>query len=187
MSPTIQAASDSSWATGARAQSVSSVVFTINHTPIFWSSKKQSLIAPSTCEAACNAASSAACNIQWIKRLYEEIFEVPPTSVILAMDNKSAIRTAEVEGHTACNRHYIMRHEYLRQCMADQTIRTVYYPTDQIAANGFTKALPKIKHDDFGQLPCTSISRPTLRVSQPDLAHYTQRNLLYKLLLFCLK
>lgn len=44
-SASISASSDSSWGTTSRLQSISGVVFTIGDTPIYWASKRQTLIA----------------------------------------------------------------------------------------------------------------------------------------------
>lgn len=97
-SESLSASSDSSWGTTTLPQSVSDVVLTIGDTQIYWASKRQTLIALSTCEAECNAASHAAREICWIKALHEELFALPSTLVPLNMDNKSAILTANGDG-----------------------------------------------------------------------------------------
>lgn len=148
-SSSLSASSDSSWGTTTRPQSVSGVVVSIGDTPIYWTSKRQSLIALSTCEAECNAASHAARQIFWIKALYEELFRLSPTPVPLNMDDKSAILTADGEGHTSRSRHYVMHHGFLRQCVSQKVLCAQYIPTDQLVADGFTKALAWPKHSAF--------------------------------------
>ena len=54
-------------------KSITGYIFMIEGAPISWSSRKQSIMALSSCEAEYVVASYAACQASWIKILLEEL------------------------------------------------------------------------------------------------------------------
>ena len=64
---------DASWATKVNARSTSGLVFTVNQAPILWSSKQQTIIARSTCEAEYVAGDLAAREATWLQLFWHEI------------------------------------------------------------------------------------------------------------------
>lgn len=142
--------SDSNWATALESQSTSGNIWFIRTCPVFWAAKKQTLVALSTCEAEFNAATNAACDAAWMRKLYQEIFWTDSAPLVtLYMDNKSAILTAENQGYTPRNRHYLIRNDFLRQCVQNRELRISYVSTNDMIADGFTKGLQRQKHHEF--------------------------------------
>lgn len=145
----LRAASDASWAKSDDAHSVSGNVFLVNGTPVAWLSKKQLMIALSTCEAEYIAATLAARDVEWISGLHAEIFGIERACVTLEVDNKSAITTAENRGFNPRNRHYLIRDAFLRQMVSGGKLKLQYTPTSEMPADGLTKALARPAHNDF--------------------------------------
>lgn len=143
------ASSDSTWGSTPRPHSITGVVFLIGSSPIYWTSKRHTLVGSSTCEAECDAASHAAHELTWGKNVYEEIFQLPSSAVSLEMDNKSAILTTQADGYTSRKRHYVMHHTYLRECVQRQILSPSYVPSSDMRADGFTKALALPKFREF--------------------------------------
>lgn len=76
-------------------RSTSGYVFLLSGAPISWSSRKQSVVALSTCEAEYIAACSAACQALWLSSLLSELNVDIGEVVELQVDNKSAIDLAK--------------------------------------------------------------------------------------------
>nr|KYP47010.1 Retrovirus-related Pol polyprotein from transposon TNT 1-94 [Cajanus cajan] len=70
-------------------------VFLLSGSPISWSSKKQTVVALSTCEVEYIAACAAACQALWISSLLKELTVFTGEAVDLLVDSKSAIDLAK--------------------------------------------------------------------------------------------
>lgn len=76
-------------------RSTSGYVFKLLDAPISWCSKKQPVIALSSCEAEYVTGSHAACQAIWLKSLLKELSVEVCKPVQLMVDNKSAINLAK--------------------------------------------------------------------------------------------
>ncbi|KAL2887707.1 hypothetical protein HOO65_040044 [Ceratocystis lukuohia] len=115
-----------------------------------WRARRQTLAAQSTCEAEYVAAAGLATIATWLKPLFEEIFPIEKDAPIdRQMDNQSAL--AVVNGSTVStrNRHFPIKQTSLREAIQAGVVKVIYTPTDQMIADGPTKALPKAKFDEF--------------------------------------
>ena len=148
-SSTILASSDSSWGTAAESKSTSGIVFMLNGAPISWKAKRQTLTAQSTCESEYIAAASVATEARWLLPLFNEIWRAEHGPIQIQMDNQAAISVATSGGLNARNRHFLIREAVLKEALRDRVITIEYTPTDKVIADGFTKALQRIKHDAF--------------------------------------
>ncbi|MCI32041.1 cationic amino acid transporter 1-like, partial [Trifolium medium] len=63
----------------------------LSDAPISWCSKKEPVVALSSCEAEYIAASLSTCQAIWLKNLIEEISQDKCETVTLKVDNVSAI------------------------------------------------------------------------------------------------
>ncbi|KAD0118111.1 hypothetical protein E3N88_44764 [Mikania micrantha] len=63
------------------------VVFYFNNRPITWLSQKQLIVALSSCEAKLMAATSAACQAIWLRRLIAEITGMAEEQVVIKVNN----------------------------------------------------------------------------------------------------
>lgn len=68
-------------------------------------------------------------------------------SVQLLCDNQSAISLAESDGYRQRTKHIDIRHHYLREKVENGSVVIDYIPTNEMAADNLTKAVPKEKHD----------------------------------------
>lgn len=76
-------------------KSTAGSVFLLGSGPISWSSKKESVVALSSCEAEYIAASMGACQAIWLDNLMQELMIKKESVVELFVDNKSAISLAK--------------------------------------------------------------------------------------------
>lgn len=76
-------------------KSTSGYIFMVNDAPISWCSKKQSVVALSSCKDEYIGGSFAACQAVWIKELMEELKLPSVKPIQLKIDNVSAINLAK--------------------------------------------------------------------------------------------
>lgn len=81
-------------------KSITGYIFIIEGTPISWSSRKQSIMALSSCEAEYMVASYVTCHATWIDMLLEELKLMEPKKMKLFVDNKSII---DLLNHPVCH------------------------------------------------------------------------------------
>ncbi|OAE23661.1 hypothetical protein AXG93_2079s1090 [Marchantia polymorpha subsp. ruderalis] len=72
--------------------STTGVLFSLGGSPITWQSQKQKTVALSSCEAEYIAATSAACQATWLRRLLEDMIGKQSDTITIYMDNKSTIQ-----------------------------------------------------------------------------------------------
>lgn len=72
-----------------------------------------------------------------------------PHTVIIYGDNQGAIALAKnPQNHGRC-KHMEIQQKFVREKVTDQTINLIYTPTDQMVADGLTKALCRDKFEAF--------------------------------------
>lgn len=109
---------------------------------VSWLSRRQTCVAISSTEAELVAASEAAREIVWIKRLFGEISnlkEVPN----LRVDNDAAIKISHNPELHRRTKHIALRHFYVRELVTEGEIRVEYVPSEFQLADLLTKALHK--------------------------------------------
>jgi hypothetical protein len=94
---------DADWASNVNdRKSTSGFIFMLAGGAISWGSKKQSAVALSSTEAKYIAATHAAKEVVWLRRLLIELKQKIDGPTILCMDNQSAIAIAQ---NPECNVH----------------------------------------------------------------------------------
>ena len=78
-----------------KTEKVLLVVFYLGEVAFTWSSKKQSILALSTCEAEYAVAVFCVCHAIWLTILLEEIQQKQKKATKIFVDNKSAIALAK--------------------------------------------------------------------------------------------
>lgn len=127
-------------------------VFTLYGGAITWSSKLQTVIALSTAEAEYIAASHAAREAVWLKRICNDIGIKTSQPVPLFADNQAAIHMAANSADNARTKHIDVCFHFLRHNVARGTIRLVHSRTDDNPADMFTKAMPRVKLEKFDSM-----------------------------------
>jgi hypothetical protein len=160
----IKGYTDSDWAGDiSTCKSISEYLFLGAGVPIAWGFNKQPIVALSTCEAEYVAISDASREAIWLRNLLAEIdlFSAPVISLPqsyepnyippmpMTMDNQEAIALVTLESQNRRTRHINVRYHYIRECIESGTIAPHYTPISEMLADGFTKALDRLKFVTF--------------------------------------
>ncbi|XP_071708723.1 secreted RxLR effector protein 161-like [Rutidosis leptorrhynchoides] len=141
---------DADWMGDANDRhSTSGYCFNMSSAIISWCSKKQDVVALSSTEAEYIAATMAAQECIWLRRLIGDILEKVDYVVKLKCDNESAIKLASNAVFHACTKHIEMRYHFIREKVLSGEIELANIRTNAQVADIFTKALMKTKFMEF--------------------------------------
>lgn len=144
---------DSDWGGSLEdRRSTSGNMFTLGSGAITWSSKKQDITALSTTEAECVAATSAACQGIWLRRLLEDMGQKQVDATLILCDNRSAIAIAKNPAMHGRTKHIDIRFHFIRSLITDGLIVMNHCSSDEQAADILTKSLTFQKHMYFTSL-----------------------------------
>jgi hypothetical protein len=138
----LQAYVDANYATDKEtSKSVSGHVFVMTGGAVSWRSKRQSVVATSTCQAEYIAVSEMSREAVWLRSLLEEIGldQLPPTRA--HEDNEAARFLAHHPAVTERSKHIRVRYHYVRECVREGILELVNIPSKENAADSFTKAV----------------------------------------------
>ena len=119
---------------------------------VAWRASKQDTVTTSTTEAELLALSQVAKEALYLTRLLKELDVILPNSTItINCDNKQTIRlvTEDVAKLHTKLRHVDIHNHWLRQEVSRGKIMVAYVPTEQMLADGLTKALPANRWENF--------------------------------------
>jgi transposase InsO family protein len=133
---------DADWANdkGDR-RSISGWVAKLNGDPVSWSSKKQRVVALSTCEAELYAEAAAIQEVLWLRGLMEEMGLHTQTGATVYGDNQSAIAVSENGVKGERTKHVDVKYHFVTEAVERGVIKLRWVPTTQQQADVFTKAL----------------------------------------------
>lgn len=145
--------SDADWAGDiSTRRSTSGYVFSIGTGPISWSSKRQSTVSLSTCEAEYIGQTQATKEAVWLRNLLAELTYMNerdiPTTIIYG-DNQGAIALAKNPKFHGRSKHIDIQHHYVREKVEDRTVGLKYIETSKQIADGLTKPLSKVPFLQF--------------------------------------
>ena len=140
---------DADGASQEHRRAISGYVFLIDGGAVSWSSKKQELVTLSTTEAEYVAATHAAKEAIWLRRLIGEVFKPIDGPTVLFSDSQSAIALAKDGHYHARTKHIDIRYHFIRYIIEEGTMKLNYCPTDDMTADTLTKALPSMKAKHF--------------------------------------
>lgn len=146
----LEAFSDSNWSGDAvERKSTSGYLFLFLKAPISWCSKKQMVVALSSCEVEYIAASQAACQILWLESLLEELKIPYKKPAELFVDNKSSISlTKNPIAHGRC-KHIEVKFHFLRDQVNKGRLEMIHCRTEVQATDILTKPM---KSERFREL-----------------------------------
>lgn len=133
-------------------KSTGGMAFYLNESLITWVSQKQRCVALSSCEAEFMAATAAACQGIWLRKLLSQVTNSCVGPVVLYIDNKSAIDLAKNPVFHGRSKHIDIRYHFIRECVERGEIVIKHVRTDEQRADTLTKALPIIKFEKMRQL-----------------------------------
>ena len=142
--------SDSDWARSYNDRKCTiGFVFYFGEATFTWSSKKQRIVALSSCEAEYIAASSSVCHAIWLRRLLQELHMPQEKSTKIYVDNKSAIALAKNPVYHKRSKHIDTRFHFIRDHIKNKEVEIHHVKTSEQVADILTKPL---KFEIFQQL-----------------------------------
>jgi len=144
--------SDANWGGEEGRESVSGFVATLAGGAVTYSSKKQSSVALSSTESEYMALLHALKEQIWLLRFLKEIgYDISDQNTIY-MDSQSAIALAHNPEHHARTKHIDIQYHFVRNCVEDGTTQLTYCPTEDMVADGLTKALGPERHRKLAKM-----------------------------------
>ena len=142
---------DADWGGSVDRRSVSGYIFRMgtNDSPIAWSSKKQPIVALSTCEAEYIAITHAVKEAKFLSQLRADLTGSNVEQILLYVDNQSAIALAKNPVHHQRSKHIDIRYHYIRDEIKRESIRLEYIPSDKNVSDILTKPLSRYKFSLF--------------------------------------
>lgn len=135
--------SDASYASDPdNSKSFSGYILKVNGSVISWSSKRQSCVAQSTCEAEYIAASYAASHLVWARRAIIEFLPVTPLCRLL-VNNKPAIALIRDQKLNPRSKHIHVHYHFVRERFLAGDFDIEHVQSGDNLADLCTKALPR--------------------------------------------
>eukprot|EP00253_Pinus_taeda_P008063 PITA_08063 len=133
---------DSDWAGSIDGRkSTSGYVFHMGSGAISWASKKQSIVALSTAEAEYVAATAAACQAVWMRRMLRSLGQEKAKATVIFCDNSSAIALPKNSVFHKRTKHIDTRFHYIRELVSNGEIVLEHCRTQEQVADILTKPL----------------------------------------------
>ena len=116
-------------------------LFLLNGPAVSWSSKKQSTVALSTCEAVYMAQAEAAKEAIWLRDILDELGQLQSQLTTIHANNQGALALATTPDFYKRSRHIHPKWHWIREIIAEGTITLFYVKTADMIADGLTKPL----------------------------------------------
>ena len=142
---------DSDFAAGVDRKSISGYCFRMNKESalISWRSRKQRLVADSTCECEFVALAETTKTGLFNSSFISELTQTPRITVIIFADNKSSIARAQNPSYSDATRHIDVKYHLVRDYVAQKLIEVHYVPSAENIADIFTKPLTAVQLTRF--------------------------------------
>ncbi|XP_074362299.1 secreted RxLR effector protein 161-like [Apium graveolens] len=128
-------------------RSTGGMVFYLDDGLVTWASQKQRSVALSSCEAEFMAATAAACQAIWLRKMVSQVTGKHVEPVVLYLDNKSAIDLTKNSVFHGRSKHIDIRYHFIRECVENGDILVKHVSTDLQRADVLTKALPTARFE----------------------------------------
>lgn len=143
--------SDANWADNKiDRKSQSGHIFMVNGAAVCWSSRKQPLVALSTCESEFVALSEACRAAAWIRRLLIDMKQPISNATTIFEDNQSCLRVIEEEERLSDrSKHIDTRFHFVKDYVKREIVQCEYCPTERMLADVLTKPIAASKFEMF--------------------------------------
>ena len=126
-------------------KSTSGYAFKYGNCLISWNSSKQKTVSLSTTEAEYIGLTNSIKEIIWLKQVLSEL-KRDKIQLKIFCDNKSTICLSRNPEFHSRTKHIDIRFHFIRNAIDDHKIEIMHISTEEMPADLFTKALPKVKH-----------------------------------------
>ena len=130
-------------------KSTTGVIFMLAESPISWQSKKQRIVAQSSCESEYIAAANATCQALWLAQVLGEMQGSKPSAPLLKVDNKSAIALIKNPVLHEQSRHIEVKYHLVRKCEEKGLIKVQFVRSEEQLSDILTKSLGRAKFQEF--------------------------------------
>ncbi|KAJ9525182.1 hypothetical protein QJQ45_020705, partial [Haematococcus lacustris] len=137
------------------ARSTTGYIFTLNGGAISWSSRLQPTVAMSTAEAEYMAASSAAKEALWLRKLMRDL-QLDASCVHLGCDNQAAIQLLHNPMATSRAKHIDVHHHFVRERISRAVVADQCNYPELVSASA--RALPTISNFSSLAAPLTNLT-----------------------------
>lgn len=146
--------SDASFADNKDRKSSQGWIMTLFGGPIAWKASKQATVTTSSTEAELLALSETTKEAMYLRRLFEAIGLRLDEDLAIDCDNTQTINLVTKDDMKLNTRlrHVDIHNHWLRQEYREGRVNIRWLKTDQMPADGLTKALPRQKHEAFIKL-----------------------------------
>eukprot|EP00253_Pinus_taeda_P010614 PITA_10614 len=128
-------------------KSTSRGIFNIKSTAVSWYIRKQRSMALSSAEAENMAASLAACEAIWMRKILVGLFGSHLEPTVIYCDNQSCIKISANPVFHDRSKHIDIRYHHIRDCVQRRIMLLSYIPTEDQDADILTKALTRSKFE----------------------------------------
>jgi transposase InsO family protein len=136
--------SDASFASDPdNAKSFSGYILKVFGSTVSWSSKRQSCVAQSTCEAEYMAASHAASHLVWTRQAFTELLPSANLNCLLLVDNEPALSLIRDHRLNQRSKHINVHYHFVRERYLDDEYDIQHVSSANNLADIGTKALPR--------------------------------------------
>jgi hypothetical protein len=128
-------------------KSTSGGIFSIGSTTFSWYSKKQRSMALSLAEAEYMAASQAACEAIWMRKILVGLFGSHLEPTLIYCDNQSCIKLSINHVFHDISKHIDIQYHHLRDCVQRKIMLLQYIPMEDQDVDILMKALTRSKFE----------------------------------------
>nr|GEW64100.1 zinc finger MYM-type protein 1 [Tanacetum cinerariifolium] len=111
----------------SRRKGTTGIIFYYGESPISWSTQKQATVALSSCESEFIAATAAATQALWLKRLLSRLTHSDKEKITILVDNKLAITLMKNPVCYERSKHIDTKYHFIRECVERDDIQVYQY------------------------------------------------------------
>jgi hypothetical protein len=160
--PIFRSFTDSDWAMADDRRSISGYIMECSSAPISWSSKQQSIVALSSCEAEYLFCTHAAHHVIWLQSLFSELGFPQTEPSELCCDNQGTVTCTHDPHSHSCMKHIDIRAHFIRDSVNRQIMRVNHIPRVENPADLLTKPLEKVIHAKWLQWIRLDTDQPSM-------------------------